>query len=60
MYKRYGQHFEKIMRTLRDQYLSMIPAGSVSARTRLEIFLRSFFSKEPPVLGAPEGAALLP
>jgi hypothetical protein len=60
MHQKYKQHFEKIMRTLEEQYLAMIPAGSVSAKTRLEIFLKSYFNKQPPTLKAPEGSILAP
>ncbi len=55
MWRKYKDHFVKLMHFVRTQYLQMIPPGSVAAKTRMEIYIGAFFKKAQPSLCEPEG-----
>lgn len=57
---RYGNLFLKVLRFIQKGYLGMIPAGSIAAKTRLDIFVNDALSGSPPSLPPPEGSNLLP
>ncbi len=57
---RYGESFVKLLRFIRDNYLAMIPAGSISAKTRLEIYVSRALARRPPSIDPPPGSHLLP
>lgn len=58
LWRIYKDSFVKLLRFIRKDYLPMIPAGSIAAKTRLEVYLDEFFSHNPPTLKFPEGSLL--
>lgn len=60
LWKKYGVNFSKILRLIQSKILGMISNESISAKTRLEIFINEFFKKNPPSIMEPVGRSLLP
>ena len=44
LFKKYGTNFEKLVRYILEKYLQLIPASSIAAKTRLELFCREIIS----------------
>ena len=60
LWKAYNGNFLKILKYLRSHYLELLPAGSIAARTRLEIYINEFLCHDPPRVQPPEGCDLPP
>lgn len=59
-YRKYGVHFEKMIKLILEKYIVLIPNSSIASRTRLEILCKEILASGQKLIKEPAGLKLAP